>query len=130
MDKKPKRLDADAFLDDAGFVRSLARALLRDRHRAEDLAQQVMVTALEQAPPETSSIRGWLARVTRNLAFSFGREGLRRARREQAAARAEQVPSTLDHVERLETHRRVVDAVLALREPYQSVIVLRFFDDL
>ena len=33
-------------------------------------------------------------------------------------------------VARLETQRRVVDAVMALDEPYRTVVVYRYFDDL
>jgi hypothetical protein len=50
-----------------------------------------------------------------------------RTAREHAAAQEEIEPSGVDLLERQETHGIVRDAVLALREPYRSVVALHYF---
>ena len=39
------------------------------------------------------------------------------------------MPSTLDAVERVALHQQIVEAVLALDEPYRTTVVLRFWED-
>ena len=65
--------------------------------------------------------------MVRHLALSRARSEQRRERRERTAARPEGLPSVAEGVARLELQRRVVEAVLALDEPYRSVVVHRFF---
>jgi len=50
--------------------------------------------------------------------------------REARAAQGEALPSAADTVARTEILRRVVDAVHALDEPYRTVLLLRFLDEL
>src|SRR5262249_42633827 len=52
-----------------------------------------------------------------------------RAARERGAARAEALPSSGDELVRAELLREVVEAVLALDEPYRSTILARYFHD-
>lgn len=114
----------------ADFVRDLARNLLSDEHRSADIAQDACLAAIENPPPSGHSLRAWMSKVTRNLAFKFFRSEGRRLGREWAAAKPDRVPSAEEVVEREETRRRVVDAVLALMEPYRSAILLRFYENL
>jgi len=128
----PRRtLDPDALLSEAGWVRSLARSLVpSDRHLADDLAQEACLAALKHAPTSEHSLKSWLATVLRNLVRQDSRSRLRRMAREELAARREAQGSTLEHVETLAVHRRLVEAVLSLDEPYRETIVLRFFEEL
>ncbi|MBI4882374.1 MAG: sigma-70 family RNA polymerase sigma factor [Planctomycetes bacterium] len=112
------------------WVRELARRLVTDPHLADDLAQDTMVAALEHRENPPRSPRAWLGSVLLNLVRDAYRREQRRRRRESAAAGRDPEPSTLEVVERAATHARVVEAVLALKEPYRGAILLRFFDDL
>jgi len=127
MDTSAETLPArEALLRHRGFLRALARSLIGD-DRAEDLAQDACVAALER-PPKTLT-RAWLARVTRNLAAGFWRREGARGQRERAAALSEPSPPTAEAVARLDLQRRIVEEVHALAEPYRTVIVERFLFD-
>ncbi len=128
----PRRpLEPDALLAETRWLRSLARKLVpSDRHLAEDLAQETCLSALQHAPTTERSLQSWLATVLRNLVRQDRRAQLRRLAREERAARAEAQGSTLEHLETLSVHRRLVEAVLALEEPYRETLVLRFFQEL
>jgi RNA polymerase sigma factor (sigma-70 family) len=126
---KETAMDPEALLAHRDFVRSLARQLVRD-DRADDVAQETWLAALERRPAADRSLRPWLAAVARNLARFVARGERRRAAHERAAARREAQPSAAEIVEREMARRRVVDAVLSLEEPYRSAILFRWFDDL
>ena len=122
------RADPAALLAERSWVRRVARALVRDGARSDDLEQSVWLRALER-PREVRSPRAWLGTALRNAAVDlFRREG-RRRRREEAAARSDTAPAADEAVARAEALRRAVDAALALHEPYRTVVVLRFFED-
>jgi len=122
------RADLDSLDEHREFVRGVVRRLLRDEQGVEDVLQDTWMAALESPPRDRGALRGWLARVGRNFAISRLRGDARRARRERAAARAEALPA--ESASRLEQHRMVVEAVLSLREPLRSTILLRFYEDL
>lgn len=122
---KPEEL-----LTHADFVRSLAGRLVADENASADIAQQACLAALEQPQASIRSPRSWLSRVVRNFAHMMRRSEVRRRDRENACARPDRIPSTADIVQREETRRKVVDAVLNLEEPYRSAVVLRFYEDL
>ena len=122
--------DSSVVLAHVAWVRNLARDLVpRDRHLAEDLAQDACLAALHRRPSTELPLAAWLARVVRNLARERRRGDARREAREVDAARAEAEPSTLDIVEKVSAHREVVEAVLALDEPYRTTILLRFYEE-
>ncbi len=124
-------LDAEQLLEHAGWMRVLARSLVQDDSRADDIVQQAWLAAVEHPPRDRAAVGGWLARVVRNLAGRAHRDDRRRERREQVAARPERIDFTAgDLLERAEVHRMVVDAVIALDEPFRSIILLRFFEGL
>ncbi len=119
----------EVLLEHATWMRELARRLVRDPGGADDVAQAALVAASMSAPRERSSLRAWLATVVRNAARERQRGERRRALREMGAAREEALPSTEEVVERAEAQRELVEAVLALEEPYRTTILLRFFEE-
>jgi RNA polymerase sigma-70 factor (ECF subfamily) len=121
--------DLTALLEQTGWIHDLARKLVADPHLAADLAQETCVQALERAPTAERPLRAWLATVLRRQLARVRRGNASRAQRE-ALQRAEDAPDTAEVVERAETHKHVVLAVLALAEPYRSTLLLRFFEQL
>lgn len=133
MDGETREIDEGVLLAQLGWVRGLAERLVRDRSLAEDLAQETLLTALSRPPNARDSevsLRAWLSRVLRNLAGLGERSRRRRLERELLVARAERTASTDDVVSRAADQHQIVAAVLALEEPYRSVVLLRFFDEL
>ncbi len=119
-------LRADELLVDSRWIHRIARSLLTDPSSADDLVQEAWVAALAQAQAqrdEKGSTRSWLARVLRNLADKHWRSEARRRSREMTCARGESVASTADLVARAEMQRLVVEAVIALPEPYRTTIL-------
>ena len=114
----------------AGFIRNVARKLLLDDHEVDDVVQQTLLAALEKPPSRPGPLKPWLATVARNLARMRRRTEGRIDRREQAAARPEATPATGEIAARLETQRKLVEAVTSLEDTYRDVVVLRFFDEL
>jgi len=117
-----------ALLGEADFVRALARSLLADAAAADDVAQEVLVAGLGRGPEQAGALRAWLASAVRKLVHLRRRGEARRAAREERAARLERLPSTAEVVEREALRAAVVRAVLALDEPYRTVILLRFYE--
>lgn len=112
-------------------MRRLAKALVGDAHRAEDLAQDAWVAALEGGR-EPVSRRGWLATVLARRASTERRARGRRADRERRAARPEggsgaDQDGVDEAVARVELQERLAREVFALEEPYRQVVALRFF---
>jgi len=114
----------------ADWVRRLARRLVLDAAQADDVVQETWVAALERPPGDARNLRGWLARVVANVARQRGRAEARRAGRERDRARPEAVPSTAELAGRAALQRDVVGHVLALDEPFRTVVLLRFFEGL
>ena len=124
------RIPTAELLAQAGWMRSLARALVLDPSRADDVVQEAWLAALARPPADRRNLRGWLARVLRNAALQIDRHEGRRRERERRVARRESsaVGSSVD--ERVELHRSLVDAVRSLGEPYRTTILLRYFEGL
>lgn len=126
----PTGLSPAALLEHVEWIRRLAAALVADRELAEDLAQETCVVALERAPAEPHNLRQWLAVVLHNLLRQRVRGEKRRALREALRARPEANESEAELLERVRLQRALVDAVLALGEPYRTALLLRFFQEL
>jgi RNA polymerase sigma factor (sigma-70 family) len=129
--RSPDPLPAHALLfEHQAFLHRLARSLVADPQRAEDLAQDVALLALSHPPRPTGSVRGWFARVLRNRAVSVARSEGRRSAHE-ALVPAPESPRTPPEIEaHFQVQRRVVEAVERLEEPYRGVILLRYDQDL
>jgi len=124
----PAERRTEALLEHAAWIRELARALVRDPDRAEDVAQETLVAAWKHAPLDERGLRGWLTQVVRNFARVEARSRARRDRHEPGAARPEAQPSSHEVVERVHVQRELVAAVLELDEPYRTVLLLRFYE--
>lgn len=119
----------ERLLEHRAWVRALARQLVWDAGQVDDIEQQTWLAAVRR-PPREGSARAWLGGVVRNLAASLRRTEGRLRRRHAAAFARAAAPATDDVVAQAEQHRRVVDAVLALAEPYRTTLLLRFFEGL
>jgi RNA polymerase sigma-70 factor (ECF subfamily) len=114
----------------AEFVRALARDLTRDVHRGDDLAQDAWVQALRRPPLHGVSLRGWLALLVGSLFANHARAERRRAAREAATSPPQPADAAADIAAREQTRRQVLDAVLALDEPFRTAVLLRYHDGL
>lgn len=119
----------DALLEHSGWVRALAASLSRDPGLADDIVQETWISAMRRGPRDERSPRGWLATLLRRQLRQVRRGDERRARREKDHARALALASTAEVVERAESHRNLVQAVLDLREPFRSTVLLRYLEE-
>ncbi|MBN1418991.1 MAG: sigma-70 family RNA polymerase sigma factor [Planctomycetes bacterium] len=123
--------DVEAALKDDRWIRRLAAGLIRDGSEADDALQEARLALMRSQPPCVASPRSWLARVALNFLRKHRREESRRKRRERRAARPERFDaSPQEAMERVELRQHVLEAVLALDEPYRSTLVLRFFEEM
>lgn len=112
------------------FVRKTLRGLLRDDAQVDDAMQQTWLKVLRR--PHTLPLQPatWLLQIARRCAISGWRSERRRERREELVARRAEAESAAASLGRMETRQRVVTAILALEEPYRSVVLLRYEQDL
>lgn len=120
----------ESLLAHAGFVRAIARSLVTDENRVDDIVQETWLAALKSPPRHRRSIRAWLATIALNVTRSSARSDTRRSKREVRVAKPESLPSTADIVDSRSMIRLVVDAVDHLDEPYASTVILRYYEDL
>lgn len=120
-------LTPEDLLTETAWLKGLARQLVADPQRAEDVAQDTWLAAAQSG--RISELRPWLRRVAQNLAARMKAREAKRRGREERAARPEAQPSTAETVERVRLQHCVVAAVLR-PEPYRSTVILRFFEDL
>lgn len=130
--------DIELLLAQRDWIHDLARRLVKDPHKAADLAQESMLRALANPPPvagDTIRLRGWLVRVVQRLAYKARREDARRVAREHRfalTAKAEKPYGSGDEgieiVLRADLHRQLVSAVLKLPEPSRSAVLWRYFE--
>ena len=109
MTPDPRQLDPESLQAQTRSLRALARGLVADEHRVDDVVQQAWVTALQHKPRRGFSLGSWLAGITRNHARDDARSQRRRAAHERRAAVAESQPD--DCVERLDSLRNLLDHV-------------------
>lgn len=130
LNRRAMALTPETLAEHASFVRTLARSLVADPHAADDLVQDAWVAALERPPRHRANLGAWLGTIVERLAWRRARSTSRRTIREEAATRPEPLAAVDEMIARGEILRRVTDAVLALEEPYQSTVLLRFYEGL
>ena len=124
----PPTTTLDELLAQAGWVRSLARRLMGDSERGDELAQRTLLVALEGKPQVGTGLRPWLRRVLLRQASHARRGQARRRAREELASRPEVVEvGAAELCEQLEEQQRLAALVAALSEPYRSVVLRRFY---
>lgn len=126
MDPRPH--DLDELLAHEPYVRALARKLVLDGVRADDVVQQTWLAALGADRSRIESVRGWLAAIVRRVAATMRRAEARAGQRERLAAKPEAETPADDARAREDARRAVVDAVFALEEPWRTTLILRHLD--
>jgi len=124
----------DQLRRDAGWTRRLARSLLGDDSAGEDASQEAWLRARRRPPDVRAPLGPWVRAIVRNDLLNQARARRRRARREVAAVGVvESVAATVspeDLLGRLQSHRRLVDAVGKLGAPHRETVLLRYFEEL
>ncbi len=124
--------DVQALLTRRRWLRSIARELVIDESRVDDLEQQIYLQAMERPPRGIRSLSGWLRSALRSQWIDAGRASDRREAREERAARdgPDRTQSTADLAAQASAQGAVSTAVAGLREPYRSTVLLRYFEGL
>jgi RNA polymerase sigma-70 factor (ECF subfamily) len=117
------------FREQSASLRRLARSLVGDPAAADDVVQETWTAYLSRPPAEAGAIGGFLATLTRRLAWRAQRGEQRRRDRERLAAQRELDPGPDEFAERAAVLREVLDALATLREPYRRALWQRYFDD-
>ncbi len=129
---RTQSLQTEALLKHASWMRYLAISLVGDAERAEDLAQETWVKALEHPPAVDAPLRGWLATVMQNQFRQERRSRMRSSESEAAVYAREEVTGECgpELLARVKMQRELVEIVLMLEEPYRKVVLLRYFEEL
>ncbi len=141
MSENPQSLDPEELLAHAGWVRGLAVALVGES-RADDLAQQTMLRAMERPPRYKKNLRGWLGTIARNFAYSWGRtegrrrelfqtheyEGKRDFEHDAGSSALSAAPDDL--LGKSEAHAQLISVLRDLPDPGRHLLLLRYFEDL
>ncbi len=122
-------LDHQSVVLEDAWLRRVARALIRDSHTAEDLAQDAWLAGLSRGRSGPKD-RPWLGGVLRNRAFAELRRRTARRDREEQAARPEATDGADDVAEQLQLRECVARELAALGEPHRSALYLRFVEGL
>ncbi len=125
MPNHPSNLSAE-LLSHQAFLKRLATDLVGND--ADDLVQDVWHRALEHPPQHGGQLRGWLARVARNLAANHWRGDARRKSREAMAVRDQASSSELET--RFEQRKELVAALDSLSSSQRETLLLRYFEGL
>lgn len=120
----------DELIAQRHWAQALARSLLGDGSRADDVAQDALVLALDRGRAPSGDARAWLTATVKRLVRHVRRGDARRRERERHAARGEQDTSHEITVRRAELQQELARAVLALPEPFRTTILLRYLEEL
>lgn len=114
-------------LEHEAWIRRLARSLVADENRVNELIQHALTEALKNPPRNP---KPWLTVVMRAAAWRMRRSESRRKVRETAVAREEMQMPAVPGADQSETRERLVQIVQQLEEPYRETLFLHFFEDL
>ena len=121
--------ELEELLSHGSWIRPLARRLLYDPSAADDVVQEVYLTAMNRPPRDAAALPAWLHKVTRTLSFRANRSVRRRRRHEQQTPQP-RVQITPEQIEQQSETQSIVAAEIArLDEPYRTVVYLRFYED-
>lgn len=116
-------------------VRGYLERMLRDRHKAEDFTQETFIRLIRQIkndqPPK--QLRAWIYRVATNLCRDHWRSAAYQAEklsRTEWVERPDARSSVIEIFEKQETRKLVLKALAALSPMQQSIVILRFYQDL
>ncbi|MEZ6194326.1 MAG: sigma-70 family RNA polymerase sigma factor [Planctomycetota bacterium] len=126
-DRAPLERELVAQLD---FLRALARDMVFDDDRADELVQSTCLAALHARPRSGSGLRSWLATVLRRASWRLTRSELERDRREARRDPATSPGEPPDRAERRETLRALLAELDGLEDPYAAVVEMRYFEGL
>lgn len=127
MGAEPLSIPIEDLLAHSGWVRALARSLVRDAGLAEDLVQDTWLAALRSPPSDRRNLRGWLGRVLTNAARERGRRAGARERVESSAVPGTSSLDPEDLAAAAESQRALTAHVLELEEPYRAAVLLRYW---
>lgn len=105
---------------------------LGDQHAAEDLSADVFVKAIAGIKGYVyrgTPILAWLYRIAHNVTADY-RKGAARRAEHQTTDSAEDVEERTDALGALDQRSDMMNAIRALTEDQQQVILLRFYQDL
>ena len=130
MPEASRPIDPEELLSHVARLRALARRLVADQGRADDVVQQALLAAIERPPRVAVSFGPWLVGVVRHLARRTYRAESRR-RSHETAARPRACEAAPDQIAaRSEAFRDLADAVHRLDPACRDVVVLHYFDGL
>ncbi|EQD59853.1 RNA polymerase sigma-70 domain protein [mine drainage metagenome] len=117
----------DLFRAEYGALVRVATAILKDSHRAEDMAQEAFLALLRaRRQPSQDAARAWLHVATAHLALNLLRSEQRRSARDVRVHLREQALSSpedpLTHLERSDEAKALHSALLRL--PRRSAVLL------
>ena len=130
MSPEISRPSEDDYHAQHAFLLALARRLVSSESGAEDLVQDTWLRYLRKPPSPGQPVRPWLARVLRNRFFETLRSRRASTTSEPEFGTHAPGPTPMELAGRQEFQQALLDAVRSLREPYRSVIRLRFREGL
>jgi len=122
----------ESLLSHQTWALRMARRLVREESEAEDLVQRTWMAALRRPPQSATGAKAWIRKVILNLARERHRRSQARVRHEAAPAAepASEHGEAFESIARDEIHQLLSERLMQLAEPYRTVVLQRFYEDL